>query len=123
MSYLNPKTGDYVLVNGTAKPDPRDGLANAVYVRFTTPLGGYWADKTLGSRFHELKREKDVPRVKSLAIQFAKDALAPLLSARRIKSLDVEAFNPIRGRLELHAVIETLQGNVVRFQHFIQVGG
>lgn len=123
MSYINPETGDYILIDGTAKPDPRDGLANAVYVRFTTPLGSYWADEKLGSRFHELKREKDVSRVKLLAIQFAENALAPLLSAKRIKSIAVEAFNPIKGRLELHTVITTLQNNIVRFQHFIQVGG
>nr|MDN1656773.1 hypothetical protein [Escherichia coli] len=33
---------------------------NAVYLRLATPLGSYWADALLGSRLHELKREKDV---------------------------------------------------------------
>ncbi|MFJ1218956.1 hypothetical protein [Yersinia enterocolitica] len=33
-------------------------LQNAVYLRLSTPLGSYWADVALGSRLHELKREK-----------------------------------------------------------------
>lgn len=123
MSYLNPLTGDYVINSGKATPDPRAGLANAVYLRLTTPVGSYWADKNLGSRFHELKREKDLPRVKLLARQFTEDALAPLLSAERISAIDVEVNHPSQGRLELYAIITTLQGDVVRFQHFISVGG
>ena len=57
----------------------QNNLANAVYLRLMTPLGSYWADPTLGSRLHELQREKDVSRVAVLARQYAEEALAPLV--------------------------------------------
>lgn len=123
MSYIHPKTGGYVLTKGTAQADPRAGLANAVYLRLETPLGSYWADKALGSRLHELQREKDVPRVKVQAEQFTRQALAPLLTSQRVAAVDVETFQPHNGRLKLHAIITTLEGETVRFQHFVQVGG
>lgn len=57
---LNPDTGDY-----TGRTV--DTLQNAVYIRLMTPLGSWWADKTLGSLLHLLQREKDLQRVSLLA--------------------------------------------------------
>lgn len=37
-------------------------LANAVYLRLATPPGSWWADPSLGSRLHELRRAKDLSR-------------------------------------------------------------
>ena len=43
---LNPQTGGYV-VNQSAQ-----SIENELYIRLVTPLGSYWADRTLGSRLH-----------------------------------------------------------------------
>lgn len=122
MSYLNPQTGDTILENGTAKKDPRGGLANAVYMRLLTPLGSWWADTTLGSRLHELQREKDVPRVMLLAKQYTVEALTSLVSSQRVKAVECDVFKPTNGRLELHAIITTHDDVVISFKKFIQVG-
>ena len=61
---INPTTGDLT-------GQRINTLANAVYIRLMTPLGSWWADPTLGSRLHELRREKDRPRVGILAKQYA----------------------------------------------------
>lgn len=122
MSYINPHTGDYVLENGKAKPDPRKGLANAVYMRLLTPLGTWWVDPTLGSRLHELYREKDVPRVMRLTKQYVIEALTPLVKSARVKQVDCDVFRPMNGRLEFHALVTTYEDEEIRFKKFIQVG-
>ncbi len=48
---IDSSTGDYAGTSTTT-------LANAVYLRLMTPLGSWWDDTTLGSRLHELNREK-----------------------------------------------------------------
>ncbi|MEQ1966264.1 phage GP46 family protein [Xenorhabdus nematophila] len=79
---LNPQTGDYT---GTRTKS----LENAVYLRLMTPRGSYWADPALGSRLHELTREKDVSRIYVLARQYAEQALQPLLDDGRATSISV----------------------------------
>ncbi len=73
---LDPLTGDY-------SGQVIDDLGNAVYLRLQTPLGSWWADLTLGSRLPELQREKDVPRIQTLAKQCSEQAAQPTLSAVR----------------------------------------
>ena len=77
---LNPTTGDYT-------GSRISHLGNAVYLRLCTHLGAWWADKTLGSRLHELQREKDVPRINILARQYAEQALEPLITDGRAQSI------------------------------------
>lgn len=98
---LNPLTGDY-------SGEVIDHLGNAVYLRLMTPLGSYWADKTLGSRLHELAREKDVERVRVLARQYSEQALQPLIDDGRADGVDVVAIRQQLGRLALG--IEIAQG-------------
>ena len=88
-AYIDPKTGAYVALNGDLSLDPANGLANAVYLRVMTPLGTWWADPRLGSRLHELQREKDVPRVQRLARQYIEQALQPLIDDGRVSSINV----------------------------------
>lgn len=52
-TWIDPATGDYAGARISR-------LENAVYLRLMTPLGSWWADTSLGSRLHELAREKDV---------------------------------------------------------------
>lgn len=121
-TWINPLTGDYALSGGAAQRDPAGGLANAVYLRLMTPLGSYWEDKTLGSRLHELQREKDVPRVALLAKQYAGQALAPILADGRASRIDISAEQPHKGRLHLLIDVLAAGGERFTFKHPVSVG-
>lgn len=111
---ISPKTGDYTGSRVTA-------LENAVYLRLTTPQGSYWADPSLGSRLHELKREKDVSRVRMLARQYAEQALNPLLNDGRATALEVSTQEPRSGWLILLITITDAAGNPHPFRHPVKV--
>lgn len=119
--WIDPATADYALASGTPARDPADGLANAVYLRLMTPRGQYWADPTMGSRLHELAREKDVPRVMRLAVQYAEQALAPILADGRARTLAVSAERAGDGRLYLVIEIERAGGDRITFKHPVKV--
>jgi len=119
--WIDPKTADYAYTAGTPTRDPADGLANAVWLRLATPLGGYWADPTLGSRLHELQREKDVPRVMRLAVQYAEQALAPIKADGRATAIEVTAERPRGGWLSLLIQVTRASGARITFQHPIKV--
>lgn len=85
-------------------------LANAVYLRLMTPLGSYWADPLLGSRLHELRREKDKARVSTLAVQYAQQALKELIDDGRATSVDVSAEQKHDGWLRLLIEVEAPTG-------------
>lgn len=91
-TWINPTTADYEpdpAAIGALTRDPAGGLANAVYLRLMTPLGSWFGDVTIGSRLHELQREKDLARVERLAKQYAEQALQPVLDDGRASSLVV----------------------------------
>lgn len=116
---LSPTTGDY-----TGKRITH--LGNAVYLRITTPLGSYWADLALGSRLHELAREKDVPRVRVLARQYAEEALAPLVRDKRAKSVTVTIEDSPKdatgsGRMLLYIAVVDNTGRKHTFKHPVKV--
>jgi len=96
-------------------------LANGVYLRLMTPLGGYWADPALGSRLHELQREKDQSRVAVLAKQYAEQALAPLIKDGRATAIEVRAEQPGNGRLHLLIVVTAASGERLTFKHPVKV--
>ena len=100
---LNPLTGDYT---GRAVKN----LQNAVYIRLRTPLGTWWADKSIGSLLHLLQREKDVARVGLLAEQCAMEALQPIVDDGRARQISVSATQPHNGWLLLRIRVETAQG-------------
>lgn len=92
-AWINPVTRDYepdANVAGALQRDPAGGIANAAYLRLMTPLGSWFGDVTLGSRLHELQREKDVPRMLVLARRYAQDALAPLAADGRAQRIEVD---------------------------------
>lgn len=115
---LDPLTGDYTAAR-------TDTLANAVYLRLATPLGAYWAAPSVGSRLHELAREKDVPRVALLARQYAEQALQALLNDGRATAISVttERAEALGGTHRLNLLIEVTEasGRVSRFQHPVAV--
>jgi len=117
---INPLTQDYLLQGGVLNHDPAGGLANSCFMRLSIPLGSYWADKTLGSRLHELQREKDLARVAILAKQYAEAALAPVLAAGRASRITVTTQ---RAASRLSLLIEVLAstGQTLTFQHPLSV--
>lgn len=112
--HLNPATGDY-------SGERINTLANAVYLRLKTPRGTWWADPTLGSRLHELERERDVARVHRLAKQYAEQALQPLLDDGRARSIVVTTEHPRNRWLILNVQAVDQSGREARYQHPVRV--
>jgi len=118
---LDPTTGGYTLTAGALTPDPARGLANAVYLRLMTPLGSYWADAALGSRLHELVRQKDLARVGILAKSYAETALQPLLDDGRAQAIAVETEQQHDGWLRLAVRVTDAGGREHLFNHHVRV--
>lgn len=112
---LNPQTGGYV-VNQSAQ-----SIENELYIRLVTPLGSYWADRTLGSRLHELRRQKHLKRIEVLAKQYAEQALQPVLQSKRAQSIQVTTSTPQRGWLKLHIEAVDAAGDTVTLSHKVAV--
>lgn len=96
-------------------------LQNAVYLRLETPLGSYWGDPLLGSRLHELKREKNVPRVQLLAGQYASQALQPLLDDGRAQTITVDTEKGPTGWLFLWIHVTDASGTPHKFKHPVRI--
>lgn len=120
-AWIDPTTADYVGTGGALQRDPADGLANAVYLRVMTPLGTWWADPTLGSRLHELAREKDVPRVERLARMYLQQALQPLLDDGRVRTIETTAER-VPGRLNVRVELVDAQQQSRTFDMHVKVG-
>lgn len=120
-AFVDPAKRDYVLLAGAAQRDPAGGLANSCYLRLTVPLGSYWADVALGSRLHELQREKDLTRVSRLAKQYAEQALAPILADGRATQINVSTNQPHNGRLYLLIEVTKATGETLTFKHPVGV--
>jgi phage gp46-like protein len=124
-AYINPLTADYVVTGGVPVRDPMAGLANAVYLRLMTPLGSYWADPTLGSRLHELMREKDLARMAILAKQYAESALNPIVIDGRANSIAVSVTrmkdDSGAGRHQLSILVVAASGERKTFQFPLKV--
>lgn len=120
-AFVNPLSADYVLLAGTVQRDPADGLANAVYIRLMTPLGSWWRDASLGSRLHELVRQKDVSRVSVLAKQYAETALQPIIDDGRASAIKVQTQQPHNGRLNLLIEVTKASQQVQTFNYPVKV--
>ena len=120
-AWLNPSTGDYVLLSNALARDPADGLANAVYIRLMTPLGSWWQDPALGSRLHELVRQKDLSRIGVLAAQYADQALKPILDDGRATAIQVTTEQPHNGRLHLLIEVIAASGEKLTFKYPVKV--
>ena len=118
---IDPVTRDYVLLEGMLKRDPSNGLLNSIWLRLQTPLGTYWADKTIGSKLHLLRREKDVARVQRLAQQYAEQALEPILIAGRATSITVTTEQLHNGRMHLLIEVVAASGETLTFKHPVKV--
>lgn len=120
-AWINPTTADYELLSGAATRAPGDGLANAIYIRLMTPLGSWWQDITLGSRLHELVRQKDLSRIGVLAAQYADQALKPILDDGRAIEIAVSTEQPHNGRLHLLIAVTAASGEKLTFKYPVKV--
>ncbi|KAG0163518.1 hypothetical protein DFQ30_011439 [Apophysomyces sp. BC1015] len=111
---LDPRTGGYT---GTQTAT----LANSVYIRLATPVGAWWAAPEVGSLLHTLAREKDRPRVQRLAVQYAEQALAPLIDDGRAIRIAVTSQSYEKGWLMLLIEVHEAAGNMRHFQHPVKV--
>lgn len=121
---INPATGDYLADvdrPGEWARDPANGLMNAAYLRLATPLGSWFGEPALGSRLHELVREKDLARVERLAQQYAAGALQPLLTDGRARSINVSTVRPGNGRLLLAIELVDARGVSSAFEMPVKV--
>lgn len=118
---LSPVTRGYSSSNGALARDPSGGLLNAAIIRILTPLGGYWAEPQLGSRLHELLREKDVQRVGKLARQYAEQALQGMIDDGRLTGVEIVIDQPHNGRLLMAVELLSATGQRWSFEHFVQV--
>jgi len=121
-SALSPLTGDYGIDNGAVLRDDSGGLMNAIVLRILTPLGSYWAEPLLGSRLHELQREKDVERVAILARQYCEQALQGLLDDGRATAIEIQAQRNHDGRLLMAITVTAANGQRLTFNHPVPVG-
>ena len=111
---IDPKTQGYT---GTRTVS----LENPVFFRLNTPLGSYWRDPTIGSLLYTLERAKDLPNVDVLAVQYAENALQPLVDDGRAISVTVTASRPRVGWLLLKIQVVDATGQPQHFQHPVQV--
>ncbi|MDF0604636.1 phage GP46 family protein [Neisseriaceae bacterium TC5R-5] len=111
---LDPTTGDYT-------GSTTNTLANAVYLRLMTPLGGWWANPNFGSRLHLLTRSKDTNQIDLLACQYAEQALAPIRQDGRARRISVDAQRPNNGQLLLLIEVEETGGQIRNFQHHVRI--
>lgn len=98
----NPTNGDY-----TGKQEA--SLLPAIYRRLITPRGSWWGDSALGSRLHQITREKSLAHVGQLAVQYASEALQPLLDDKRATAINYSYQGPTNGYLQLF--IECIQAD------------
>lgn len=120
-AFVNPITADYEITEGMLERDPAAGLANAVYIRLMTPLGSWWQNAQLGSRLHELQREKDVPRISVLAKEYCESALKPIIDDGRALSIEVSTEQTHNGRLNLLIEVTETSGEKRTFKHQVKV--
>lgn len=113
-SHINPLTGDYSRTSSS-------GLENAIYLRVSVPLGSYWADSSLGSKLHLLRRNKDLERNRVLAVQYTREALQPLIDDKRADRIDINAIWNHDGRLNL--LVDVWRSGIlaISFTHYVKV--
>ena len=99
MARIDIKTRDYIVES--LDENFSTDLLQAIILRLSIHRGKYWANPNLGSRFYLLRRSKDVPRIRLLAIQYAKEALEDLKPSR-VADIEVTASQSERSRLDLH---------------------
>lgn len=113
-AYIDHTTGDYTGQRCTS-------LHNAVWLRLRIRRGSYWASPQMGSRLHELARAKDTPQTRTLARQYAEQALQPLIDDKRATAVSVTVTSPEAGWLLLDIRVTRSGADVLTFSHPVKV--
>lgn len=113
--YIDPKTGDYAIVNGNPKEDT--GIASKIVLALKTRKGSSAVNPTFGSRFHEIRKiDGSTPRrvetMAKLALVHLKD---------EIKALKVTA-NVEGGRIDLYLEYQDRSGNKNDLRYQVALG-
>lgn len=95
--YIDAKTGDYAVENGSFKGD--NGFTSKVVLAWRTKLGSAQANPTFGSRLHAIKHADERGRI--LAESYGYEAIAHL--ANEVEGLKVTATISAPGRIDLEA--------------------
>lgn len=120
MANLSVNTRDYVIASLDLPFDVE--LWQSVLMRLNTHRGGYWANPNLGSRFHLMRRSKDVARNRLIAKQYADEALRDLMPAR-VAAITTTVSQLEKGRINLKIEITRLTGDKQSIIYFVKVGG
>lgn len=119
---INPDTGDIEALD--AQPaDYMHPLIQAALILLLTRRGSYWADPSMGSELHQLRRSKDVAAAPARAEGYAREALKPLVSRGLAARVSVFAGIPVAGWLALTIDITDFAGRVTSITHRVEVGG
>lgn len=120
MAKIDIKTRDYIVESLDENFDV--DLIQAIIMRLKIQRRKYWANPNLGSRLYLLRRSKDVPRNRLLAVQYAEEALEDLAPSR-VADIEITASQSERSRLDLHIEITQLTGQKQTILYFVPVGG
>lgn len=117
-------THDYTVAGIDAPPySGKNALTEAAYLRLMTPKGSYFADPILGSELHKLKRSKDVPRLRRMAMTMAKQALEPLRLPYYLTDIVVSIDSALAGVLSIKALLTQADGSQTVTTINVQVAG
>lgn len=100
---------------------PATDISNNVWLSIMVPQGSFFARPGFGSRLHELAREKNTERARSLAVQYAKEALQWLIDLGRATLVEAEAERSDRG-VNLAVTVTQADGQIVSYTTFVEVG-
>ena len=116
MARIDIKTRDYIVES--LDENFSTDLLQAIILRLSIHRGKYWANPNLGSRFYLLRRSKDVPRIRLLAIQYAKEALEDLKPSR-VADIEVTASQSERNLTPASNITPTVDW---AYTHWLRLG-
>ena len=99
---------------------PTDNLDTAVFLSIEVTRGSFFAAPSLGSRFHLLRREKNLSRVIDQAEAYAVEALQWLVDLGRATSVTATAAL-VSGRLKLAVAVVQANGRELSYETFVEV--
>ena len=99
-----------------------DTIFNNVYLSLVVKRGAWFQNPTFGSRLHLLT--KNVPRAAALAEEYPREALQWLLDTGKATHIDIRAERDRRQdlhRLKLWIEVTQANGQILPFEHFVEV--
>jgi len=119
---IDPYQADYILTTD-GQLDLTDTIDTAVFLCLVPEEGSWWADPSLGSKLHLLKRTKHLDRVLDDASDWAKKALQVLITLGMAKSVSVQSqwYSENPDWLQLTIDVYARQTEPRRYEYFVKV--